>query len=229
MADFALKPVQHAVFDAYGTLFDVHSAASRHQARLGEKAQAVSALWRTKQLEYTWLRSLMQRYVDFWQVTQDSLDYALDSHGIDDIKLRQDLLNAYQELACYQEVPETLLNLKELGLGTAVLSNGAPKMLEAGVRNCNLEEILDSVFSVDSIGIFKPAPQVYQLATDQLGCTPEEILFFSSNAWDVSGATTFGFQAVWVNRFGQAPERLPGTPALEIKTLDAVLKHLSSG
>ena len=229
MADFALKPVQHAVFDAYGTLFDVHSAASRHQARLGEKAQAVSALWRTKQLEYTWLRSLMQRYVDFWQVTQDSLDYALDSHGIDDITLRQDLLNAYQELACYQEVPETLLNLKELGLGTAVLSNGAPKMLEAGVRNCNLEEILDSVFSVDSIGIFKPAPQVYQLATDQLGCTPEEILFFSSNAWDVSGATTFGFQAVWVNRFGQVPERLPGTPVLEIKTLDAVLKHLSSG
>jgi 2-haloacid dehalogenase len=102
-------------------------------------------------------------------------------------------------------------------------------MLEAGVRNCNLEEILDSVFSVDSIGIFKPAPQVYQLATDQLRCTPEEILFFSSNSWDVSGATTFGFQAVWVNRFGQAPERLPGTPVLEIKTLDAVLKHLTSG
>ena len=229
MVDFALKPVQHAVFDAYGTLFDVHSAASCQQARLGEKAQAVSALWRSKQLEYTWLRSLMQRYVDFWQVTQDSLDYALDSHGIDDIKLRQDLLNAYQELACYQEVSETLLNLKELGLGTAVLSNGAPKMLKAGVRNCNLEEILDSVFSVDSIGIFKPAPQVYQLATDRLGCTPEEILFFSSNAWDVSGASTFGFQAVWVNRFGQAPERLHGTPVLEIKTLDAVLKHLSSG
>ena len=229
MADFALKPVQHAVFDAYGTLFDVHSAASRHQARLGEKAQAVSALWRTKQLEYTWLRSLMQRYVDFWQVTQDSLDYALDSHGIDDIILRQDLLNAYQELACYQEVPETLLNLKALGLGTAVLSNGAPKMLEAAVLNSNIEKILDSVFSVDSIGIFKPAPQVYQLATDQLGCTPEEILFFSSNAWDVSGAATFGFQAVWVNRFGQVPERLPGTPVLEIKTLDAVLKHLLSG
>ena len=229
MADFALKPVQHAVFDAYGTLFDVHSVASRHQARLGEKAQAVSTLWRTKQLEYTWLLSLMQRYVNFWQVTQDSLDYALDSHGIDDIILRQDLLDAYHELACYQEVPETLLNLKELGLGTAVLSNGAPKMLEAAVLNSNIEKILDSVFSVDSIGIFKPAPQVYQLATDQLGCTPEEILFFSSNAWDVSGATTFGFQAVWVNRFVQAPERLPGTPVLEIKTLDAVLKHLSSG
>ncbi len=229
MVDFASKPVQHAVFDAYGTLFDVHSSASRHQSRLGEKAQAVSALWRAKQLEYTWLLSLMQRYVDFWQVTQDALDYALDSHGIDDIILRQDLLNAYHELDCYPEVPETLLNLKELGLGTAVLSNGAPKMLEAAVLNSNIEKILDSVFSVDSIGIFKPAPQVYQLATDQLGCIPEEILFFSSNAWDVSGAATFGFQAVWVNRFGQEPERLPGTPLLEIKTLDVVLKHLSSG
>ncbi len=140
-----LKPVQHAVFDAYGTLFDVHSAASRHQARLGEKAQAVSALWRTKQLEYTWLRSLMKRYVDFWQVTQDALDYALDSHGIDDHSLRRDLLNAYHELACYPEVPETLRNLKEQGLGTAILSNGAPKMLEAGVSNSHLEDVLDSV------------------------------------------------------------------------------------
>ena len=127
MNEINLKPVQHAVFDAYGTLFDVHSAASRHQSRLGEKAQAVSALWRTKQLEYTWLRSLMKRYVDFWQVTQDALDYALDSNGIDDQSLRWDLLNAYHELACYPEVPETLRNLKELELGTAILSNGASK------------------------------------------------------------------------------------------------------
>ena len=116
-----LKPVQHAVFDAYGTLFDVHSAASRHQSRLGEKAQVVSALWRTKQLEYTWLRSLMKRYVDFWQVTQDALDYALDYHEIVDESLSRDLLNAYHKLACYPEVPETLRNLKELGLATAIL------------------------------------------------------------------------------------------------------------
>ena len=158
----------------------------------------------------------MKRYVDFWQVTQDALDYALDSNGIDDHSLRRDLLNAYHELACYPEVPETLRNLKELGLGTAILSNGAPKMLEAGVSNSHLENVLDSIFSVDTIGVFKPAPQVYQMAVDQLGSTPEEILFFSSNAWDVSGAATFGFQAVWVNRFGQAPERLPGIPVLEI-------------
>ena len=228
MSSLAFKTVKHAVFDAYGTLFDVHSAASRHQEKLGENAQAVSALWRTKQLEYTWLRSLMQRYINFAKVTQDALDYALDSHGINDETLRQDLLNAYHELACYPEVPETLRNLKELELGTAILSNGAPKMLEAGVSNSRLENVLDSIFSVDTIGVFKPAPQVYQMAVDQLGSTPEEILFFSSNAWDVSGAVTFGYQAVWVNRFGQAAERLPGTPVLEIQTLDAVLQYLPS-
>ena len=228
MNNITLKPVQHAVFDAYGTLFDVHSVASRHHSRLGEKAQAISALWRTKQLEYAWLRSLMKRYVDFWQVTQDALDYALDSLEIVDERLRRDLLNAYHKLSCYPEVPETLRNLKELGLGTAILSNGAPKMLEAGVSNSHLEDVLDSVFSADTIGVFKPAPQVYQLAADQLKSTPEEILFFSSNAWDVSGAAAFGFQVVWVNRFVQAPERLPGTPVLEIKTLDAVLQYLPS-
>lgn len=226
MSLLAFKTVKHAVFDAYGTLFDVHSAASRHQEKLGENAQAVSALWRTKQLEYTWLRSLMQRYINFAKVTQDALDYALDSHGINDETLRQDLLNAYHELACYPEVPETLSKLKKLGLGTAILSNGTLEMLEAGVRNSQLEDLLDAVFSVDTIRIFKPDPQVYQLAVDQLGCNPKEILFFSSNAWDVSGAATFGYQAVWVNRFGQAPERLPGTPVLEIKTLDAVLQYL---
>ena len=168
----------------------------------------------------------MQRYINFAKVTQDALDYALDSHGINDETLRQDLLNAYHELACYPEVPETLSKLKKLGLGTAILSNGTLEMLEAGVRNSQLEDLLDAVFSVDTIRIFKPDPQVYQLAVDQLGCNPKEILFFSSNAWDVSGAATFGYQAVWVNRFGQAPERLPGTPVLEIKTLDAVLQYL---
>ena len=228
MSTLALKDVKHAVFDAYGTLFDVHSAAAQHQKKLGDKAQAVSTLWRTKQLEYTWLRSLMQRYVNFSQVTRDALDYALESHGIADESLRQDLLNAYQQLSCYPEVPETLQKLKQQGLGTAILSNGSFEMLEAGVRNSGLEELLDGVFSVETIRIFKPDPQVYQLAVDQLGCDPQEILFFSSNAWDVSGSATFGFQAVWVNRFGQAPERLPGNPVLEIKSLDVVLKYFSA-
>ena len=182
------ESVRYVVFDAYGTLFDVHSAASRYQVRLGDHAQAVSKMWRTKQLEYTWLRSLMQCYVDFWIVTQDALDYALDSEGIDDNSLRKDLLRAYHDLACYPEVPDTLSKLKQMGLGTAILSNGSPEMLEAGVRNSKLGKFLDYIISVDIIKIFKPSPKVYKLATDQLGCNTEEILFFSSNAWDVSGA-----------------------------------------
>ena len=224
MTSVNFESVRHAVFDAYGTLFDVHSAASRYQVRLGEQAEAISTIWRTKQLEYTWLRSLMQCYVDFWIVTQDALDYALDSKGIDDNSLRQDLLRAYQELACYPEVPDTLSKIKQMGLGTAILSNGSPEMLEVGVSNSNLGKVLDSIISVDTIKVFKPSPKVYQLAIDQLGCDKEEILFFSSNAWDVSGAATFGFQTVWVNRFAQAFERLPGTPVLEINSLDAVLE-----
>jgi len=224
MTSVNFKSFLHAVFDAYGTLFDVHSAASRYQVRLGEQAQAVSTMWRTKQLEYTWLRSLMQRYVDFWKVTQDALDYTLDSQGIDDKSLRNDLLSAYHELSCYPEVTETLSKIKKMGLGTAILSNGSPEMLKVGVSNSNLEKVMDSIISVDTIEIFKPSPTVYKLAIDQLGCNPEEILFFSSNAWDVSGAATFGFKTVWVNRFAQAPERLPGTPIIEIKTLDAVLE-----
>jgi len=224
MTSVNFKSFLHAVFDAYGTLFDVHSAASRYQVRLGEQAQAVSTMWRTKQLEYTWLRSLMQRYVDFWKVTQDALDYTLDSQGIDDKSLRNDLLSAYHELSCYPEVTETLSKIKKMGLGTAILSNGSPEMLKVGVSNSNLEKVMDSIISVDTIEIFKPSPTVYKLAIDQLGCNPEEILFFSSNAWDVSGAATFGFKTVWVNRFAQASERLPGTPVIEIKTLDAILE-----
>ena len=165
-----------------------------------------------------------ERYVDFWKVTQDALDYALDSQGIDDISLRNDLLSAYHELSCYPEVPETLIKIKQMGLGTAILSNGSPEMLKAGVGNSNLGKVMDLIISVDAIEIFKPSPIVYKLATDQLDCNPEEILFFSSNAWDVSGAATFGFKTVWVNRFAQASERLPGTPIIEIKTLDAVLE-----
>ena len=224
MTSVNFEYVRYSVFDAYGTLFDVHSAASRYQVRLGKHAQAVSKLWRIKQLEYTWLRSLMHCYVDFWIVTQDALDYALDSEGIDDNSLRQDLLRAYHDLACYPEVPDTLSKLKQMGLGTAILSNGSPEMLEAGVRNSKLGKFLDYIISVDIIKIFKPSPKVYKLATDQLGCNTEEILFFSSNAWDVSGASTFGFKTIWVNRFAQATERLPGTPIMGINTLDAVLE-----
>lgn len=217
--------VKHTVFDAYGTLFDVHSAASRFQSKLGEQAQDVSNLWRKKQLEYTWLRSLMQHYVDFWQITQDALDYALETYKISDTGLRQDLINAYYELECYSEVIGVLKNLKEKGLSTSILSNGSPSMLAAGIKNSKMEEIMDSVFSVDDLKKYKPDPSVYQMVTDGWNCKPENVLFFSSNAWDVSGSAAFGFQSVWVNRFGQAAERIPGIPVLEIQTLDEVLKY----
>jgi len=223
-----IPDIKHCVFDAYGTLFDVHSAAGRYQTELGEQAGAVSQTWRTKQLEYTWLRSLMRRHVDFWQVTQDALDYALDAHGVENPELHDKLLQAYHELACYPEVPETLRRLRQRGRGTAILSNGTAEMLASGVRNSKLDDLLDTVLSVEEVGIFKPDPRVYQLAVERIGVQAPEILFFSSNAWDVAGAASFGFQAVWVNRFGQRPERLPDGPVLEIPTLDAVLDHLPS-
>lgn len=219
-------PLKAAVFDAYGTLFDVHSAVGRHQPALGEKAGAISQLWRTKQLEYTWLRSLMQRYVDFEQVTGDALDYALETHGVVDPELRKALMQAYHELSCYPEVPETLGRLRDQGLQTAILSNGSPGMLGSGVRHSDLGELLDAVLSVDELQVYKPAPRVYALATETFSCEPWEILFFSSNAWDVAGASTFGFRVAWVNRFGQSRERLPDGPEWEIRTLDEILPQL---
>jgi len=214
-----LDDIRVCVFDAYGTLFDVHAAVGHHRSRLGDKADAVSAMWRTKQLEYTWLRSLMDRYVPFWQVTGEALDYAFDAHGVSDAALRDDLLNAYLQLDCYPEVPEVLTRLKEGGMRTALLSNGSPEMLDAAVRNSKLEELLDAVLSVDDLGIFKPHPSVYQLAVDRLSVEPRQVSFQSSNAWDAAAAATFGFRVAWVNRFGQAEERLPDRPDVQLRTL----------
>jgi 2-haloacid dehalogenase len=214
-----IDDIKVCVFDAYGTLFDVHAAVGHHRARLGDKADGVSAMWRTKQLEYTWLRSLMDRYVPFWQVTGEALDYAFDAHGVSDNSLRDDLLNAYLELDCYPEVPDVLAALKDGGMQTAVLSNGSPEMLDAAVKGSKLETLLDAVISVDALGIFKPHPSVYQLAVDQLGIEARQVSFQSSNAWDAAAAATFGFRVAWVNRFGQAAERLPGQPDVQLKTL----------
>ena len=219
MTDEKFANIKACVFDAYGTLFDVHSAVGRHRSRLGDKADAVSATWRTKQLEYTWLRSLMDRYVAFWQITGDGLDYALDAHGVDDAALREDLMNAYLELDCYAEVPEVLSELKKNGMRCAILSNGSPEMLDAAVKSAGLGELLDAVLSVHEVGIFKPHPSVYQLAVDTLDVEPLQVSFQSSNAWDAAAAATFGFQVAWVNRFGQAEERLPDRPDAECKTL----------
>lgn len=214
--------ISACVFDAYGTLFDVHSAVGQHRARLGEQADAVSAVWRSKQLEYTWLRSLMQRHADFWQVTGEALDYALDSFSVDDPALREDLMQAYLQLECYPEVPGVLAQLKAAGLRTAILSNGNPTMLQAAVSHSGIAEHLDAILSVEDLGIYKPDPRVYQLAVDGLDAEPEHISFQSSNAWDVAGAASFGFQVAWINRFKQRRERLPSGPDAELSTLAAL-------
>ena len=214
-----LQNIKACVFDAYGTLFDVHSAVGCHKARLGANADAISMTWRTKQLEYTWLRSLMGRHVDFWQVTGDALDYALDAYDVADAALRENLMQAYLRLDAYPEVLDVLKLVTDNGLKTAILSNGSPAMLESAVHGAGISGLLDAVLSVEDVGIFKPDPRVYQLAVDRLGVPVAGISFQSSNAWDAVGAATFGMRVAWVNRFGQRRERLTADAHAELKTL----------
>jgi 2-haloacid dehalogenase len=211
--------IKACVFDAYGTLFDFNSAVGKYRDRFGDKADQVSALWRTKQLEYTWLRSLMRQHKDFWQVTQDALDYALDACGIAHRDLRNDLIDAYLHLEPYSDVPETLRTLKSHGLRPAILSNGSPAMLEAAVKSSKLEDVIEAALSVEQVGVYKPDPRVYRLAEDSLKLRGEEIVFLSANAWDAVGAANAGLRVVWINRFGQRRERLPSQPDAVIKTL----------
>ena len=207
------------VFDAYGTLVDFNSAVERSRDRLGDKADALGALWRRKQLEYTWLRSLMDRYEDFWRVTGDALDYSLAALGIDDAALRDDLMALYRNIEAYPEAVATLKTLKGAGMRTAILSNGSPEMLAAAAESASLAGLLDDLISVHAAGIYKPHASVYQLAVDRIGVAAERICFQSANAWDIAGAATFGFHAVWINRAGQPTERLPDGPAAELESL----------
>lgn len=216
------RGIGSCVFDAYGTLFDVHSAAARYRNGLGNVADAVSQTWRDKQLQFTWLRSLMddEHDVDFWQVTGDALDFALETHGVDNPNLRERLLACNLELAAYPEVKNVLTPLKDSGLKCAILSNGVPEMLAASVRNAGIEDLLDAVLSFEEVGIFKPDPSVYGLAVERLGAPAEQVSFQSSYAWDAHAAGASGFRVAWVNRFGQRPERLPGLADAVLKTLD---------
>lgn len=218
-----LNNIQACVFDAYGTLFDFHSAVGVHRARLGEIADRFSALWRTKQLEYTWLRSLMRAHADFRQVTQDALDYTLDTFQINDDDLRRDLMEAYLHLECYPDVMPAVEQLKRVGLQIAILSNGSPMMLDAAVKSARLENLIDRVLSVEEVGIYKPDPRVYQLAVDRLGVRANAISFQSSNAWDAVGAANAGLRVAWINRFGQRRERLPFAPDVELASLTELL------
>ena len=212
MTDGTFTDIGACVFDAYGTLFDVHSAVGRGGEALGEKADAVSALWRQKQLEYTWLRSLMPAHADFWEVTGNALDYALEAHGIDDGALRDRLMDLYLSLSAYPDVTDCLTRLRQGGMKTAILSNGNPRMLKSAVRSAGIADRLDAVISIEEAGVYKPSPKVYQLAVDRLGVPASGICFVSNNAWDSHAGANFGYSVARLNRFGQPAEKLPGTP-----------------
>jgi 2-haloacid dehalogenase len=214
-----LQGIRACVFDAYGTIFDFASAAARCQELPEQQRAALTSIWRDKQLQYTWLRTLQGRYVDFWQVTGDALDFALDSLDLQNSVLRDRLMDLYRVLPAFPEVPDLLRTLRQSGFRTAILSNGSAAMLDSAVAGAGLGALFDAVLSADAVGAFKTHPKVYQYALDQLGVPASAVAFQSCNAWDAHGAADFGMRVVWCNRYGQRRERLPGSPDHEIRTL----------
>lgn len=220
--------ISTCVFDAYGTLFDVAAAARQAAAEPGREAlaacwQKLANDWRLKQLQYTWLRAITGAHADFWQVTQEGLDWALEANGLaGDAELRERLLGLYWELAAYPEVPAMLAALKEAGKATAILSNGSPDMLAAAVKSAGVEALLDDVLSVEEVGIFKPHRSVYDLVGKRFGTAPDEVLFVSSNGWDAAAAAGYGFRSVWVNRAGEPVDRLPWRPERVLGELSTI-------
>lgn len=226
MSAIRIDGIKACVFDAYGTLFDFNAAVARCANAVGAKADSLSRLWREKQLQYTWLRSLMGHHVDFWSVTGDALDYALKAHGIEDRALRERLMDLYRTLDTFPEVPETLKHLKLSGMRAAILSNGSPDMLHSAVHGTGIAEWIDAVLSVETVGIYKPHPSVYRMAPEALALDAGEIAFVSANAWDAHGASAFGLKVIWCNRYGQARERLPGAADAEVSTLAEIPRLL---
>jgi 2-haloacid dehalogenase len=225
MPDRPLLGIEACVFDAYGTLFDFASAARTCPGVPGEAAERLTALWRDKQVQYTWLRAAQGRHADFAQVTADALDFALETLRLETLgleRLRGRLLELYLTLAAFPEVPEVLAKVRAAGLQTAILSNGTPAMLAAAIGAAGLAGRFDAVLSVEEVGAFKPDRRVYQLAVDRLGIPSAAIAFVSSNGWDAHAASAFGMQVVWCNRYAQRRERLPGKPDREIATLAAL-------
>lgn len=219
MTRAAFADISACVFDAYGTLFDVHSAVERGGKALGAQASPVSALWRQKQLEYAWLSDIMGAHLDLWQTTTRALDFALASFDVDDSGLRARLLDLYMSLTAYPEAADALASLRAGGVATVILSNGSPEMLQAAVSSAGLETAFDTVLSVEEVGIHKPAAPAYQLAVDRLDVAPARVCFISSNGWDVAGAAHFGFAACWCNRLGLEQDRVPQTPGARIRSL----------
>lgn len=218
----AFQGVKACVFDAYGTLFDVNSAVARLQQQVGPSHLALSAAWRRRQLEYTWLYSLMGAHKDFWQLTSDALHVSLRELQLDASELHEPLMQAYLSLDAFTEVKQVLRLLKTAGLETAILTNGTPDMIQSAVSHADLEHLINHQLSVERVGIFKPDSKVYQLAVDALGVQPAEVAFMSSNSWDAAGAAHFGFAVAWVNRYSQPSEALPGTPAAMLDDLSGL-------
>ena len=220
-----MKKIKVIIFDAYGTLFDVNSAAEKCKEKIGDKWESFANYWRTTQLEYTWLRSLMKRHKDFWQVTEDSLDKSLLAFKIDP-NMKSELLNLYKILNTFPEVKEVLKNLKEKKYKLSILSNGTPYLLDELVKGNNLEKIFDDIFSIEEVGIYKPDGKVYDMPIKKYKVEKNEVAFLSANTWDVSGAGNFGFNAIWVNRNKNIFDKLDYVPNNEINNLNELLKLL---
>ena len=218
-----MKNIKAIIFDVYGTLFDVNSAAEKCKGKIGDKWESFANYWRTTQLEYTWLRSLMNRHKDFWKITEDSLDKSMKFFKIDN-SMRNDLLDLYKVLSPFSEVKETLKKLKNRDLKLAILSNGTPSLLENLVKNNNLENIFDDIFSIEEVGIFKPDSKVYDLPVNKYKIKKDEVLFLSANTWDVSGGGNYGYNSIWVNRDKNIFDNLDYQPLNEIHDLSELLE-----
>ena len=222
-----MKNIKAIIFDAYGTLFDVNSAAEKSKEKIGDKWEDFANYWRTTQLEYTWLRSLMKRHKDFWQVTEDSLDKSMQTYKID-LSMRNELLDLYKILSPFSEVPEVLKSLKEKKYKLAILSNGTPTLLNQLVKSNNLENIFDDIFSIEEVGIYKPDTKVYDMPINKYQIKKSEIAFLSANTWDVSGGGNYGYNSIWVNRNNNIFDNLDYQPKLEIKNLKDLLPNIKS-
>ena len=218
-----MKNIKAIIFDAYGTLFDVNSAAEKCKDKIGEKWERFANFWRTTQLEYTWLRSLMDRHKDFWQVTEDSLDKSMKAFDIDP-SMRNELLNLYKVLSPFEEVPETLKTLKEKKFKLAILSNGTPSLLDELVKSNHLDNLFDDIFSIEQVGVYKPSSRVYDMPIKKYNINKSEVAFLSANTWDVSGGGNYGYQSIWVNRDNYIFDNLDFKPKYQITDLNKLIQ-----
>ena len=222
-----MKNIKAIIFDAYGTLFDVNSAAKKCKHKIGDKWECFANYWRTTQLEYTWLRSLMKKHKDFWQVTEDSLNKSMKTYKIDS-SMKNELLDLYKILSPFEEVPEVLKTLKEQKYKLAILSNGTPTLLNQLVKSNNLENIFDDIFSIEKVGVYKPDSKVYDMPINKYQIKKEEVAFLSANTWDVSGGGNYGYNSIWVNRNNNIFDNLDYKPQNEIKNLKDLLPIIKS-